>query len=234
MYLHICFTTICSILFLFILTKLMGCHQMSEMTMFDYINGITIGSIAAEMATSLEQDIRIPLLAMGIYAAASLLFSFLSQKSLLFRRILNGTSLILLSKDKIYRDNLKQAGMELSEFLLQCRNKGFFDLRQIDTAILEPNGTLSILPKTEHRPLTPADLSLTPVKDEIYANLIIDGKLMKENLRHIGKNETWLNDQLKIYGISDWKQVFLAVCSKTGDLQLYPNLPGKNKTDLLD
>lgn len=110
-----------SLIFLFILTKLMGNKEMSQLSMFDYIIGITIGSIAAEMSTALENDFMQPVVAMAVYAAVSIVISIFSYKSLKFRRIISGNSLILLDNGELYRDNLKKAKLDLNEFLMQCR-----------------------------------------------------------------------------------------------------------------
>lgn len=115
-----------SVIFLFILTKLMGNKEMSQLSMFDYIIGITIGSIAAEMATALESDFMQPLVAMAVYAVVSIVISVLSYKSLKFRRISSGDSLILLDNGEIYRDNFKKAKLDLNEFLMQCRINRIF------------------------------------------------------------------------------------------------------------
>lgn len=110
-----------SLIFLFILTKLMGNKEMSQLSMFDYIIGITIGSIAAEMSTALGNDFMQPVVAMAVYAAVSIVISIFSYKSLKFRRIISGNSLILLDNGELYRDNLKKAKLDLNEFLMQCR-----------------------------------------------------------------------------------------------------------------
>ena len=110
-----------SLIALFILTKLMGYRQMSEMSMFDYINGITIGSIAAEMATSLEKNWWLPLTAMIVYALAAIVLSYISVKSMAARRVISGKPLILMDHDTIYEKNLLKGKIDLSEMLLQCR-----------------------------------------------------------------------------------------------------------------
>ncbi len=115
-----------SVIFLFILTKLMGNKEMSQLSMFDYIIGITIGSIAAEMATALENDFMQPLVAMAVYAIVSIIISILSYKSLKVRRIISGNSLILLDNGELYRNNLKKAKLDLNEFLMQCRTARIF------------------------------------------------------------------------------------------------------------
>lgn len=115
-----------SLIFLFILTKLMGNKEMSQLSMFDYIIGVTIGSIAAEMSTALENDFIQPLVAMAVYAAVSIVISIFSYKSLKFRRIISGNSLILLDNGELYRDSLKKAKLDLNEFLMQCRTARLF------------------------------------------------------------------------------------------------------------
>ena len=113
-----------SVVTIFILTKLMGYRQMSQMSMFDYVNEITIGSIAAEMATSLEESFVQPLTAMIVYALAALILSWLSSKSIKARRFIEGGPLILMNHGELYRENLKKAKMDVSEFLVQCRVNG--------------------------------------------------------------------------------------------------------------
>ena len=115
-----------SVIFLFILTKLMGNKEMSQLSMFDYIIGITIGSIAAEMSTALESDFMQPVVAMAVYAIVSIIISVLSYKSIKVRRIVSGNSLILLYNGELYRDNLKKAKLDLNEFLMQCRTSRLF------------------------------------------------------------------------------------------------------------
>lgn len=115
-----------SLIFLFILTKLMGNKEISQLSMFDYIIGITIGSIAAEMSTALENDFMQPVVAMAVYAVVSIIISLLSYKSIKARRIISGTSLILLDNGELYRNNLKKAKLDLNEFLMLCRTSRIF------------------------------------------------------------------------------------------------------------
>ena len=115
-----------SLIFLFILTKLMGNKEISQLSMFDYIIGITIGSIAAEMSTALESDFMQPVVAMAVYAVVSIIISILSYKSIKARRIISGTSLILLDNGELYRNNLKKSKLDLNEFLMLCRTSRIF------------------------------------------------------------------------------------------------------------
>ena len=219
--LTVLFTSLGSVAALFLLTELMGKKQMAELSMFDYINGITIGSIAAEMATSLEDDFLKPLLAMVIYAVASITISKLSCKSLKFRKIFTGKPLILLENGKLYKNSLKKAKLDLNEFLTQCRTNGYFDINNINTAILEPNGKLSFLPVSSQRPATPADLNINVDQEKIPINVIVDGVLLKDNLKYTGNNENWLKKQLKEQGTSKIEDIFLATCNNDNKLTIY-------------
>lgn len=210
-----------SILAIFILTKLLGYRQMSQMSMFDYINGITIGSIAAEMATSLEESFVQPLTAMIVYALTAIFLSWLGSKFIKARRLIEGKPLILMNHGELYRENLKKAKMDVTEFLVQCRVNGYFDVSQIETAILEGNGKISFLPKTADRPVTPSDINLTVSQDYMVANVILDGKIMKGNLQHTGNDEKWLKNQIKGQGADRVEDVLLATCDSSNQVTVF-------------
>ena len=201
--------------------------------MFDYINGITIGSIAAEMAIDLEGNFLKPLLAMVVYAVFVILLSKISQKSIPLRRLINGKAIMLYQDGKIYNENLRKAKMDVDEFLVECRVNGYFDLSQIESAVLEPNGKISFLPVTEDRPATPKDLGIKPAQEEIFANIIIDGHIMKENLKHVGRDQNWLNQQLDGQNIKKPEDVFLAICDKQGNFYAFPKMDHLVDKDIL-
>ncbi len=223
-----------SLVVLFILTKLMGNREMSQLTMFDYIISITIGSIAAEMATSLENNFMEPLVAMIVYGVITVFISYITCKSLNLRRFFTGRSRILLDNGKLYRKNFKSAKIDLNDFLMECRINGYFNLSDIQTAILEPNGRISFLPKTLKRPATPEDLNLSPSQENVVINVILDGVLLKENLAKTGNNINWLENNLKKQGVNDIKKVFLATCDNQNNLSVYVKLDKKNKHDFFE
>ena len=231
--LYIVVLSLGSIIAIFLLTKLMGYRQMSQMSMFDYVNGITMGSIAAEMATSLDTGFEKPLVAMIVYALVSLLLSTVSSKSIKVRRMLEGAPLVLLNNGEIYRHNLRKAKIDVSELLVQCRINGYFDISKLQTAILEGNGKISFLQKATDRPLTPADVQLSPQQDYMVANVILDGKVMDENLRHTGKDEKWLLDQIRGQGAKRIEDVLLASCDSNNTLQVYLKDNQKEAKDVL-
>lgn len=232
--LHVLLTALGSLAALFLLTKLMGNRQMSQLSMFDYIIGITIGSIAAEMATALEDDFYKPLLAMVIYAVFAWVFSVVTSKSIKLRRVLTGETLILLNDGKLYEANFKKAKLDLSEFLTQCRNSGYFDIANIQTAILEPNGKISFLPLVTQRPATPQDFNLSPSQDRPVVNIIMDGKVLRDNLKFTGNDEKWLDKQLRAQGDLRVDQIFLATYDANNKLSMYVKHEKKMSRDMFE
>ena len=221
-------TTLLSILALFLLTKLMGAKQVSQMTMFDYVVGITIGSAAAELATELEEPHK-PLTALIVYGLVAAGISLLTSKSLKARALLTGKPLVLLEDGIIYRENLKKAKLDLNEFLTYCRIGGWFDLSRLQTAVFEHNGTVSFLPKETDRPATPADLNKNPAQSQVQTPFVMDGKLLSGNLRQAGKEDEWVRRSLLRQGYRDEGEVFLALWGGGEELTVFPMDP-KRKT----
>ena len=216
-------TALLSVIALFIITKIMGHKQVAQLDFFDYISGITIGSVAAELATELEEPYK-PLIALAIYGLTSIVLNLIAHKIPRTRKYINGTPTILMNDGRLYRKNLKKAKLDLSEFLLLCREQGYFDLDEIQTAIFEHNGKLSVLPKAANRPATPDDLKITAKTTHVGVEVIMDGRVMGENLSRMGRNEKWLKKQLKFQGYTDAKEIFLGVYRQKEDkLMLYPN-----------
>lgn len=219
-FLKIILTSILSAVALFIIAKVLGHKQMSQLDFFDYITGITIGSIAAELATELEKPWK-PLTAMVIYGLITFILTITTSKFPKTRKFINGTPTIIMNNGKLYRKNMKKAKIDLSEFLVMCRQEGYFNLNDIQTAIFEYNGRLTILPVSTKRPVNPDDMDLTPEKEYISTEVIMDGKLLEENLKRMGLNSIWLEKQLKEQGYRNPKEIFLGVCDENNQLTLF-------------
>lgn len=217
-----------SITILFILTKIMGQREMSQLSIFDYFITITIGSIAAEMSTSLESNFMQPVVAMIVYALITLIVSFLNTKFVKLRPILSGKTLILYDNGTLFKENFKKAKIDLNEFLVQCRTSGFFNLSDIKTALLEENGKISFLPYSDKRPANPSDFNITPKEDGIITNLILDGKIMEENLKELKLDKLWLMEMLQKQGITKTDNIFLATYNSDGNLSAYLTNNTKN------
>ena len=219
-FINIILTTIFSALVLFLMTKLMGHKQVAQLDFFDYITGITIGSIAAEMATDLEEPWK-PLVAMIVYGLIAVGLSILTDKAPRLRKYLDGSPSVIFDGGKFYRENMKKAKLDLSEFMMMCRQQGYFNLQEIQTAVFEYNGKLSVLPVTVHRPATPADMNLSPAQEYIFSEVIMDGRILEGNLKKMELNLDWLTQQLNSQGVQDAKDVFLGVCDVNHNLTIY-------------
>lgn len=215
--------SIISLVVLFILTKLMGYRQITQLSMYDYIIGITIGSIASEM-TVLEnfEDISRPLTAMIIYALFTICLSLISRRSLSIRHFIEGNPLTLYKDDKIQNEALTKAKMDVNEFLMQLRISGYFDLTQIDEVILETNGSFSIFPKTKYRPAIVDDLSIQPQIEKPLISLVINGQLLRDQLNLIHKDEKWLLGQLKVQGYTSYNHLLLVLYDNNDHITIYP------------
>ena len=214
-------TSLFSVLILFLIAKIMGHRQVSQLDFFDYITGITIGSVAAELATELEHPWK-PAIAIVIYGTAAFVLNLITSKFPKSRKYINGSPAIIMDNGKIYRRNMKKAKLDLSEFLMMCREQGYFDLNDIQTAVFENNGKLTVLPTSTSRPATPEDLNLTPKADYISTEIIKDGRILDENLKRAGLDLTWLNKQLKAEGYKNAKEIYLGLCDKDNNLSLFP------------
>lgn len=203
----------------------MGYRQVTQLSMYDYVIGITIGSIASEMAILNDfQEIIRPLTAMIIYALFTICLSLLSRQSLIFRHIIEGNPLTLYINNKIQSQNLKKAKMDVNELLMQLRIQGYFDLTQIERIILETNGNLSVFPKTKYRPTIVNDFHMKIEKETPLISLIINGQLLEKQLKYIEKDEKWLKSQLKVQGYDDYKELVLVLYDSNQNITAYPSI----------
>lgn len=207
--------SIVSLVAMFLMSRLGGKRQIAQMSMFDYVNSITVGSIAAELATNLEEWYR-PLTALLIYGVATWLVHYASCKSLKIRTLLSGRTITLMENGTIYKQALQKSSIDLNEFLGQARIAGYFDLNEVQSAMLETNGQISFLPKSQNRPATPEDLQLQPENASTWRNLILDGEVLHSELQKSGYDTAWLDNQLHRQGIGQSSEVFYAACDKNG------------------
>ena len=212
--------SILSAVALFFIAKVIGHKQMSQLDFFDYITGITIGSIAAELATELEEPLK-PLIAMIVYGCIAVILTTITSKLPKTRKFINGTPTIIMNNGKIFRKNMKKSRLDLSEFMVMCRQEGYFNLADIQTAIFEYNGRLTILPVSNKRPVNPEDMKLTPAPEYISTEVIMDGKILEENLKRMGLDSNWLNKRIKEQGFRNAKEIFLGLCDENRQLVLY-------------
>lgn len=210
--------SIISFFSLLIFTKILGKQQISQLTFFDYALGITIGSIAATLTTDLSSRAWPHFVGLFVWAFLGYLMQLITEKWRYAAKYIEGEPTIIIMNGKIMEDALKKMKYTAADIMGLLRIKDVFDLSQVDFAIIEPNGQLSVLKKPEYEPLTPKDMSIIKAPSGISTELIYDGVLIGQNLKQLNKSEKWLMDQLKMHEVKDISDVFLATLTPSGSL----------------
>lgn len=203
---------------LLIFARIIGKEQISQLTFFDYILGITIGSIASELSIDLTSRAWPHWIGLLTWTALGYLMELITLKWRYAAKYLDGEPTIVIMNGKIMENALKKMKYRASDIMALLRNKEVFDLNQVDFAIIEPNGQISVLKKPQYQNLTPKDMNITVSSTGVSTELIYDGIVIEENLRQLNKDRTWLIDQLKMQGINDPAEVFLVTLNPAGNL----------------
>lgn len=206
---------------LFLVTKILGKKQVSQLSLFDYVIGISIGNFAAEMTINLETNEVNGIVAVIIFGLFAYFVSYLTMKSITLRRFFMGTPTIIIQNGIILEKNMKKVKFDINDMLEEVRSNGYFDLSQIEYAIMEANGKLSVLPKSDYRSVTPKDMNLKVKAEGLCANIIIDSKVMNNNLKIMGKTVEWLNKELKLKGYNDLSKILLATLDINEKIIIY-------------
>lgn len=218
-YLQIIIETAITFFVLLTLTRLLGKKQLSNLTFFNYVTGITIGSIAANMVTLPTNDYLKDLLSLVIWCSLTMIISYISLKSGKIRVILDGQPTIIIKHGKIDRKALKRTMLNIDDLTMMIRQIHIFSIAEIDFAILEPNGTLSILKKPEFQETQKRDIKIYPSTPKyIPIEIIADGTLLKRNLLEVGKSKDWLLQELKKANIHAIEDVLYAELQSDGTL----------------
>lgn len=218
-----------SLITLFLVTKMLGKKQVSQLSLFDYVIGISIGNFAAELTVNLDSNILHGTLAVVIFGVVAYLISILTMKSIVLRRFFMGIPTVIIHDGVLIEEGLKKVKYDINDLLEQCRSEGYFDISEIAYALMEADGKLSILPKSEYKVVTMKDMNLKTKKSSLCANVIIDGNIMHKNLENMGKDKIWLEKELKIKG-KEVKDILLGTLDNNDKLNLYE----KNKIKVGD
>lgn len=211
-----------SILFIFVLilmTRLLGKKQISEITFFEYISGITIGSVAGEVIMGLDRNIMHGVIAIVVFGGVTLGVDILTLKSKKLRDLIEGKGVALIQNGKIMEENLKKEKYSIDELGSLLRGKNVFNTAEVEFAVLEPNGELSVLLKKENRPVTPKDLNIKVAHEKEPQTIIMDGEIIDNALSDSGKNRGWLTIELDKQGVT-LENVFYAQVDAYGDLSI--------------
>ena len=220
-FLMIVIKSIASLLALFIFTNALGKKQINQLNMFDYVIGISIGNVVAEMTVNKEVIFLDGVIVMGIYSFISIFISFITTKNITLRRIISGTPITIIEKGKIIESSLIKTKLDINELLEEARIDGYFDISEIEYAIMEANGKISFLPKSKYKPVTSNDLKLKTNYKGICTNVIIDGEILINNLKSINKDEKWLLTRLNNLNYKDIKNLLLVTCDSNEKLTVY-------------
>jgi len=205
---------------LLIFARILGKQQISQLTFFDYVLGITIGSVAASLTTDLSSRAWPHWIGLLTWASLGYLMEFITKKWRYASKYIEGEPAIVIMNGKIMEDTLRKMKYKASDIMELLRNKSVFDLTQVDFAIIEPNGQISVLKKAEYEPLTAKDMMVAKASAGISTELIYDGKLIEENLKQLNKDKSWIMDELKKQDINDTSEVFLATLNPAGSLYI--------------
>ena len=233
-FLNICFRTILVLIILFFITKMMGKKQISELNFFDYVVGITIGSIAADISLDIEKNMIAGIAAIFIYGFISYIISFVSIKSILARRFFIGVPTVLVEKGKIIESGLKKSKIDVNDLLMEARENGYFNLDEIDYALMEVNGNISFLPKEKEKPVTKKDMKIKCSNEGLTVNAIIDSKYMVNNMKAINKDKEWLDHELKVNGYDNYDNILLAMINNNYKVTIYEKNVKPDKNTVLE
>ena len=206
-----------SLLFLFLIIKMLGKKQVSQLNVFDYVIGISLGNLAAEMTINSDISIINGFLAMAIYGSCSLFVSFITNKSILARRLISGVPIVLIEDGKISKKQLKKVKIDINDLLQDAREDGIFDISKVEYAIMEVSGKVTFLLKSEHEPLTSGDMNIKVNNERLTANLVMDGNIMENNLKAIGKDTKWLMNKIKENN-KNLEDIFLLIYNNEGKI----------------
>lgn len=210
-----------AILILYIATRLIGKKQVSELSLFDYVIGISIGNFGAEMIINMDTPYIYGCIAIMTFGIVAYLVSIITMKSIKLRRLIIGTPTIVIQNGKILEQSLRKLKMDINDLLEQTRIGGTFDISEIEYAIVEANGKLTIMKKSMYNPVTLNDMKLKVQKKDLVANVIIDSKVLFNNLKNMNKTEEWLEQELKIKGYRDLDKILLATLDTYDKLIVY-------------
>ncbi len=214
-------------LLLLVATRLLGRKAISQMTFFDFAVAITIGSVTANLAIGPPDTFYSSITALTTITALTFLIGYLHIKGFRFRKLVESEPIVVVNNGKIMDKNLSRVRITLQELGSLLREKNIFNYSDVEFAVMETDGKLSVLKKSQKQPVTPSDLNIPTSYKGLTKDLIVDGNVMQENLKSVNLNQQWLMSQLTAQGIHDANQVFYAGLDTSGNLYVSP----KTKND---
>lgn len=214
--------SIISYIVLLALGRLMGRKMISRITFFDFLIGVTLGSLAVRMSLGNENSLLMTIVSAVVITSMALITDQLNMKSYLFRKVEEGDPIIVIQKGNLLYEGLSKAKISVSKLLMLLRQKDVFDIEDVDYAIFENDGHLSVLLKPEKLPVSGGEMNITKTENKLPIDIIVDGKVILKNLESSGHTQEWLLQQLRNRGLSRPDQVFYASVNKTDELYVAP------------
>ncbi|MEL4024852.1 DUF421 domain-containing protein [Lysinibacillus endophyticus] len=210
--------SIIAFILLLFLTRIMGKKQLSQLTFFDYVVGITIGSIAASMSVDKNIQISNGVVSLAIWGIFPIILGFFGMKSRKFLQITDGRPSIVIKEGKVLEESMRKNQLAIDELMMLLREKGVFKIEDVEMAILETNGELSIMKRTDVEPITPSFLGMKVKLEHAPTLLIVDGHILSKNLSALGYTEEWLQKKIKKQGAQSIDDIFIAQVDSNGSL----------------
>lgn len=203
---------------LLVLGRVIGRKMISRITFFDFIIGVTLGSLAVRISLGNESSLFSGILSAATMTTLVLLTDFLNLKSLLFRRLEEGEPILVIQQGKLLDANIVKAKLSVSKLLMLLRQKDVFQLQDVDYALMETDGQLSVWLKPDKMPPTAGEMQVAKLENQLPVDLIVDGKVLRQNLRASGHDEAWLRRRLLSFGLDRPEQVFYASVNQSEQL----------------
>lgn len=217
--LEVSFRTLIGFLILLILTRLLGKKQLGQLTIFTYITAIAMGNIAGDMVVHRDIKLIEGVIGLTLWAGLTFIIEYISLKSSKARVLLDGEPTIVIKKGELMQKELAALRLNMDDLSMLLRINNVFSIKDVDYAILEPNGQLSVLKKPEHASVTVSDLKIPPGTNKyLPTEIIVDGKLVDKNINELNVDKNWLANELKKAGIQSFKDVFFAELQSDGSL----------------
>lgn len=212
--------TLIAFLPLIVCARLLGKQQIAELSVIDFVIAITIGSIASTATVEFETPPLQSAFAVAVWALLALLIQHTQLHNRSINTLINGRPRVIVNGGKIDPDALRAERITVEDLLMLLRKKGAFNLQEVEVAVLERDGTLSVLKRSQHEPLTPQDMGIPTQYKGLPTTLIVDGRIDDENLRKVGQTRSWLLQQLQAHGASGPEEVLYCALDTTGALHV--------------
>jgi uncharacterized membrane protein YcaP (DUF421 family) len=191
-------------------TKILGKTQITQITAFDFISALVLGELVGNALYDNNIGIFQILFSIALWGTLIYITEIITQKKKRFRAILEGKPALVIAQGKILRDKMKENKLDINQLQHLLRSKGAFSIREVEYAILETDGTVSVLKKSPYELPTRQDHQMPEQLVNLPVTLIIDGEVIWDNLKEFGFSKEWLQEQIQSFGAKEYKDVLYA------------------------